>query len=277
MGRKDTPAAGSGIRGRRVTSDWADASGREHTESRLAPRPKPTTTQPTMNLSRFLAAALCGVALFSPSVLHAQKSSAGVYKGTVPNNGPVIYLTVEGAVGIQAYAVDSVNKKIGRRPRRDHRRRVLAQPFQWRQPHGHVQRGRDASRRLLRRKRLDPDLRRPAHRLSHGGLGGGRTLRRRVLPGGAGSSDRRAAAEPLPRHRARQPAYPRGDHGERRDRDLRGRPRDGQRRRRDGQLHLFHPGPCRQHHAHHRPLHATERPAGRHLHDVGGHARLRCL
>lgn len=66
-----------------------------------------------MKLTRILAAltaSLAALALTSPAL--AQKSSAGVYKATVPSNGPVLYLTVEGGFAIQAYAFDSVNKRI---------------------------------------------------------------------------------------------------------------------------------------------------------------------
>ncbi|MBS0661054.1 MAG: hypothetical protein JSR82_22775 [Verrucomicrobia bacterium] len=67
-----------------------------------------------MKTPRILAALLaCACALGVTDTASAQKSSAGLYKATVPNNGPVLYLSVEGGFAIQAYAFDSVNRRIG--------------------------------------------------------------------------------------------------------------------------------------------------------------------
>lgn len=66
-----------------------------------------------MKFIRILAAlTACAVALATTETAHAQKSSAGLYKGTVPNNGPVLYFTVEGGFAVQAYAFDATNRRI---------------------------------------------------------------------------------------------------------------------------------------------------------------------
>lgn len=67
-----------------------------------------------MKLHRICAAlAACALVLGATSTASAQKSSAGLYKGTVPNNGPVLYFSVEGGFAIQAYAFDATNRRIG--------------------------------------------------------------------------------------------------------------------------------------------------------------------